>query len=295
MNHTRIGIILPSGGCKCAFQAGVLKAIEKLIPAEHIHYLQGVSGGILNGAKFISDDSKADGLIELWKEVEEMGVGRLFDLCTVVLNQIGKNKPNTRVEELLSKLDIVKILNSHTHLDIVVRNLETNEAEVFSSRNFRTLHSDRNHLTKLILASASIPGMMPPVRITNTVGNRRVSKRYCDGFVWLPEALENIKDELDLIIVIDPEHQVDPFASECKPFWIPAGSWKSLGGSNYIYFDNLKKSLRMLKMIVGKEKVLVIKPVKTYPNLTVVTFSKGEISDSIDQGYKLTSQALRQL
>ena len=93
MNHTRIGIILPSGGCKCAFQAGVLKAIEKLIPAEHIHYLQGVSGGILNGAKFISDDSKADGLIELWKEVEEMGVGRLFDLCTVVLNQIGKNKP----------------------------------------------------------------------------------------------------------------------------------------------------------------------------------------------------------
>ncbi len=286
MDHERIGIILLSGGCKCAFQAGALKAIEKHVPKENICYLQAASGGTLNAAKFVSDGFRAASLVQLWREVEKLGMSRLFDLTTVVLNQIGKNKPNKRVEELLQNIDARKIINSHARLDIVVRNLRTNEAELFSSKDMGTKSDDEKRLIKLILASASIPGVMPSVHIDNN--------DYCDGFVWIPEALENIKDTLDLILVIDPEHQVDPFTPENRPAFIPVGSWKSLGGSNYIYFDNLKKSLRMLEMIVGKEKVLVIKPVKTYPNLTVVTFSKGEISDSIQQGYELTTKALRQ-
>lgn len=287
MNKKKIGVILLSGGCKCAFQAGALKAIEKHVPRENIRYLQAASGGTLNAAKFVSDGFKATPLVQLWREVEKLGVSRLFDLTTVVLNQIGKDKPNKRVEELLQNIDARKIINSNTRLDIVVRNLRTNEAELFSSKNIGTKDNEDRRLIKLILASASIPGVMPSVHIDNN--------DYCDGFVWIPEALEDIKDTLDLILVIDPEHQVDPFTPENRPAFIPAGSWKSLGGSNYIYFDNLKKSLRMLEMIVGQGKNLVIKPVKTYPNLTVVTFSKGEISDSIEQGYMLTTQALQRI
>ena len=287
LKYERIGIILPSGGCKCAFQAGALKAIEELIPLEHIHYMQGVSGGILNAAKFISDDFKTKDLLQLWQEVEQMGVGRLFDLYAVTLNQMGKNAPNKRVEELLKTMDAQKIITSHARLDIVARNLKTNEAELFSSKNPGLRAQKGTRLIKLILASASIPGVMPPVLIGNT--------NYCDGFVWIPEAIQDIKDKLDLIIVIDPEHQIDPFTYEFKPFWIPAGSWQSLGGTNYIYFDNLKKSLHLLEMIVGKEKILFIKPKKGYKDLTVVTFKTGEISDAIKQGYELTLEALKKL
>jgi|GEM_PF-2971417 len=287
MQHRRIGIILPSGGCKCAFQAGALRAIERHVPKGNVCYLQAASGGTLNAAKFLSDDFSATSLVQLWREVEKLGVSRLFDLTTVILNQVGKNTPNKRVEELLRNIDARKIINSHAQLDVVVRNLGTNEAELFSSKDLETKDNDEKRLIKFILASASIPGVMPSIQINNN--------DYCDGFVWIPEALEEIKDTLDLILVIDPEHQIDPFTPENKPAFIPIGSWKSLGGSNYIYFDNLKKSLRMLEMIVGKEKIIVIKPVKTYPNLTVVTFSKGEISDSIKQGYELTTKALQKI
>ncbi|MBI5421266.1 MAG: patatin-like phospholipase family protein [Parcubacteria group bacterium] len=287
MKHQKVGIILPSGGCKCAFQAGALKAITEYIPKENIPYLQVVSGGTFNGAKFISDDFTADPLIRVWQDVERMGVGQLFDLLTIILNQAGRNKPNKRVEELIKKIDAGKIIASHARLDIIARNLNTNEAELFSSKSLKTQGNNEKYLIKLILASASIPGIMPPVHINGM--------DYCDGFVWIPEALEDIKKMLDLIIVIDPEHQIDPFTPALRPILMPAGSWKSLGGSNYIYFDNLKKSLRMLEMIVGRKKILIIKPIKTYQNLTVVNFSKGEISDSIDQGYKLTIQALQQI
>ncbi len=294
MKNRNVGIILPSGGCKCAFQAGALKAVEETIPPENIRYLQGVSGGILNASKFISEDFKANNLIQVWEEVERMGVKRLFDLFTVILNQIGQNQPNVQVEELLKKLDTEKILRSHTRLDIIVRNLETNTAELFSSKDV-DVQSGKISLTKLILASASIPGMMPPVRIAKRFGDGRTPIDYCDGFVWLPEALKKIGRELDLILIIDPEHQVDPFSKELKPFWVPAGSWKSFGGSNYIYFDNLRKSMQLLELIADKTKIKVVKPTRSFQNLSVISFSKGEISEAIQHGYALTLQVLKKL
>ncbi|MDE1970479.1 MAG: patatin-like phospholipase family protein [Patescibacteria group bacterium] len=287
MNAERVGIILPSGGCKCAFQAGALQAIAEYIPASHICYLQGVSGGILNAAKFISDDFQARALIQVWRKIEGLGAGKLFDLFTVLLNQIGKNTPNQHLEDLLGQINPSSILKSHAQLDIVVRNTRTNKAELFSSHNLPAFRHKECYLRKLILASASIPGIMPGVYLGGHM--------YCDGFVLIPEALHTIKDQLDIVLVIDPEHQTDPFTPDLRPPFIPSGSWKSLGGSHYIYLDNLEKSITMLRMIVGEKKVYVIKPTRTYPHLTPITFAHGEITDIIEQGYALTTRLLRSL
>ena len=69
-----LALVLPGGGARAAYQAGVVRALARLFPEERPRILTGVSAGALN-ASFLAANARdpyaeaADALVELWRSI----------------------------------------------------------------------------------------------------------------------------------------------------------------------------------------------------------------------------------
>ncbi len=164
MNLGKIGIIFNGGGFAGAFSVGYIKALwECGVRPSHV---QGISVGALNAAKILEYENAKE-LEKIWLEIEKAKASTVFNWKDIPQN-LWKKAPalfsNKGLWDIIQKLDMEKIVNSPMELQIVTYNESKGEKEVFSTKNQRFIKNP-GLFKQIILASASIPGVLPRVKI----------------------------------------------------------------------------------------------------------------------------------
>ena len=164
MNLGKVGIIFNGGGFTGAFSVGYIKALwERGIRPQHV---QGISVGALNAAKILEYESAKE-LEKIWFEIEKAKASTVFNWKDIPQN-VWKKSPSLfsskGLWDIIQKLDMEKIVNSPVELQIVTCNETKGEKEVFSTRDQRFIKNP-GLFKQIILASASIPGVLPRVKI----------------------------------------------------------------------------------------------------------------------------------
>jgi len=180
MNLGKVGIIFNGGGFAGAFSVGYTKALwEHGIRPAHI---QGVSVGALNAAKLMDTEAYED-MEKIWLDIEKAKASTIFNWKDIPGNIVRKSESlynNKGLLDIIQKINLNKIINSPTELQIVVCNESKGEKEVFFSHDPR-FKKNPELLKRIILASASIPGILPPVKISD--------QQYSDGIYFSLESM----------------------------------------------------------------------------------------------------------
>ena len=201
MNLGKVGIIFNGGGFTGAFSVGYIKALwEYGIRPAHI---QGVSVGALNAATIMNSES-SEYLEKGWLDIEKAKASAIFNWKDIPGNIMRKSSSlygSKGLMDIIQRIDVNKIIDSPTELQIVVCNESKGEKEVFSSHD-PIFKKDSGLLKQIILASASIPGILPVVKIGG--------QQYSDGIYFSLEAM--IQTGCDTIFLF----LNDQFAEESK-------------------------------------------------------------------------------
>ena len=198
----KVGLILPGGGARGAYQAGVLKAISQMLPESHGHpfpVVSGTSAGAINATVLASNALRfregIDDLVRVWSEfrckyvfrsdaryVMKMG---LQWLGALTLGGLGPANPHF----LLDNAPLRELLKHHVKFDHIQKAIDAGVLDAVSitasgyswakalsfyagnpdaawDRARRAgLHTDLtlDHL----MASVAVPFVFPPVRIGN--------------------------------------------------------------------------------------------------------------------------------
>lgn len=180
MNLGKIGVIFGGGGFTGAFSVGFIKALwECGIRPSHV---QGVSVGALNAAKLIELENIKE-LEKIWLDIEKAKASSIFNWKDIPGNVMRKSSSlygNKGLLDIIQKISFSKIINSPVELQVVVCNESKREKEVFLSHDPQ-FKNNPNLLKELVLASASIPGILPPVKIGG--------QQYSDGIYFALEPM----------------------------------------------------------------------------------------------------------
>jgi predicted acylesterase/phospholipase RssA len=201
MNLGKIGIIFNGGGFLGAFSVGYIKALwEHGIRPQ---YVQGVSVGALNAAKLIETESSKE-LEKIWLKIEKAKAYSIFNWKDIPGNVLRRSESlysNKGLLDIIQKINPVKIINSPIEMQIVTFNESKGEKEIFSTKDERFIKNP-SLLKQVILASASIPGILPPVKMGD--------QQYSDGIYFSLEPM--IQTGCDTIFLF----LNDQFAEEGK-------------------------------------------------------------------------------
>lgn len=188
------GLIFDGGGFPGVKQVGWVEEAE----ARGIFYerVQGVSVGALNAAKFV--ESGAQALREYWLHVEEKGPSSVFNfsawqVAKRILKRCDSILTIENLDKLVHELNMKKVMDSPTELQVVVKNETENCSKVFSSRDPEMVNNPELFRT-MIKASAALPGIFPPVLID---GNR-----LSDGYHF---QLNEFKDFDEIVILLNDD------------------------------------------------------------------------------------------
>lgn len=179
-NLGKVGVIFNGGGFLGAFSVGYIKALwEGGIRPVHI---QGTSVGAFNATAIIETESPEE-LEKLWLNIERGRAYKIFDWKDIPGNIVRKSSSlygNKGLLDIVQKINFNKIINSPIELQVVVCNESKGEREVFSSHDQR-FKKNPDLLKEIVLASASIPGILPPIKIGE--------QQYSDGIYFSLEPM----------------------------------------------------------------------------------------------------------
>ena len=204
----KIGLVLPGGGGKGAYQIGVIKALNQLGINKYIEVVSGTSIGALNALLFVQGDLKI--AEEIWENIslEEilptdnfdlMKKSLLFSLGAKKLSFIKKYMPNKLQHGNLSREGLLKIINSHLDLNkIKSKNISCyatcTELETFKVKYFNYLDYDEETIKKILLATSALPTIYEPEEVG--------SRKYLDGALVDNIPIQPVYGEgCDIIIV----------------------------------------------------------------------------------------------
>ena len=211
MNNNKTGLILSGGGARAAYQVGVLKAINKILPrnlANPYDIISGTSAGAINGVALATfADNHRIGvrhLERIWSQFEcgqvyrsdFLGVSKTLAklVRTLIIGRVFKNDPvsvldNTPLHNLLREViqfDRIQdnIDNHHLHaLAVNCSSIESGDSISFfqgqySINNWQKPRRQgiRSRITlNHLLASSAIPMIFPAIKIHR--------QYYADGAV----------------------------------------------------------------------------------------------------------------
>ena len=183
----KIGLVLPGGGGKGAYQIGVFKALEELGIKKHIKYVSGTSIGSLNSLLFMQGD-----LIiaeEVWKNISSekilptdnidlMKRGLMLSFGAKNLNFIKKHMPSALQSGNLSREGLLEIsdkyLNSEKMCSSGIVNYATcTDIESLKAEYFKYDVNNIEEVKKIFLATSALPAIYEPEEING--------KYYIDG------------------------------------------------------------------------------------------------------------------
>lgn len=154
-------LVISGGGAKGAFAAGAIKYIMVELGL-NFDIVVGTSTGSLIAPLIASKD--ISNLIHFYENVEKKDIliNRPDIFSFLFSNSLNDTKPLKRIIDnfLGDKLRYKRLIESSTEIFVTVVNIQTGAIE------YGNQHKDsKSILLKKILASASIPVLMPPVRI----------------------------------------------------------------------------------------------------------------------------------
>lgn len=202
----KIGLVLPSGFMKGAFQAGALKAFEEndVIPS----YIVGVSAGAINGAAFAS--GQIDALIQTYADIAHKPHRYLYNLSAYTLfraffwtTSILTNSPLREV--ITFRINPQALAASPITLEILTTDFQEGVPRIFSNKHIDQKSTDA--LISALLASSAMPTVFPPVEYGGhqlfdgaIVAEAPISyalRQECDTiFVILNDSRENLRSSL---------------------------------------------------------------------------------------------------
>ena len=317
MELGRVGVVLPGGGCKCAFQAGALRfLVENKIAPEKV---QGVSGGALNAAKFV--ENGVDSLEQVWRDVERIGPKAVFtgNMTWNIVNFKPALYTDDGLLRLVNQLDMRKIVSSPIKFEVVVWNELTELQEVFYNGDFNQDIFSQERFRRIIKASSSMPGFFNPEKLDE-------DHIYSDGCVF---SLKTFAD-LDSIFVIDTSQQhlpsdysksasfkrmmkrfstmidhsgfeaIETFVRTHKYRVMPEDESKPpllLRGYKEAFNDFQGGFGEFLKGLIGLpvRRLVVISPEINIETLMLDSFKPGDISHSIEHGYQCAAEVFKLL
>ncbi|MDA2922536.1 hypothetical protein MYX07_04710 [Patescibacteria group bacterium AH-259-L07] len=168
----KIGLIGDSGGFAAgAYQVGDLMAIEARDLVDSVIYVQGSSISAINFLKWIEQGGQASPLKEIWVddiEGHRRGKGFIFDYRGIVKRlRSSAILSDKGLRSLLRNIDYQTVVNnSDIQFDVVTKDENAACQKIFSTRDKKVRENPRI-LKKIVLASVSIEGVFPPVRIGN--------------------------------------------------------------------------------------------------------------------------------
>ncbi len=177
MNRGEFGktcFILCGGGAKGAVEVGQLKALVEngIMP----DFIIGISVGTINGAKLIegAQTTTQAGLLDSVSQLEQVWLTHISSRSQIYTwNKVRKiatfRAPAlfnpAPLEKLISTLNPVEIINSPIRFDIVVSSAKSAKEKTFSNTDRGTRKLTARDFHRVVLASASIPGIFPMVEI----------------------------------------------------------------------------------------------------------------------------------
>jgi len=195
-SNLKTALVLQGGGMRGIFGAGVCCALEKLGYTTGFDEVYGVSAGALNGAYFLSGQASY-GTTIYYQDINNRDFINFFRLKKMVdidflMNVIVKKKP----------LDIKKLMDSPTCLNIILTSTDTGKAVVFKSKE------NADCLLKILKATAALPFLYDiPVSIRGL--------NYLDGGIACPIPITEAIDEgcTDILVVLTRPKNYSPSKS----------------------------------------------------------------------------------
>ncbi|MGL4991912.1 MAG: patatin-like phospholipase family protein [Sarcina sp.] len=183
----KIGLVLPGGGGKGAYQIGVMKALDKLGIKKHIKYVSGSSIGSLNSLLFMQGD--LDIAQEVWENISSEKIlpvdnfelikkGFFLSLGSKNLNFVRKYIPGALAQGNLSRDGLMEIADKYLNVEKIkecniISYASCADIETLNPKYFRYNGADEERIKKIFLATSAIPSIYEPEKIDG--------KLYVDG------------------------------------------------------------------------------------------------------------------
>ncbi len=252
-----LALVLHGGGFAGAKQVGFAKELwaRGKIPS----VIQVVSVGALNGAGLV--EVGPEEVERRWRIIERKGPSAIFNwkgipfhlFSNALLSDYGLN-------DLVSQLDMNKIVTSPIRLEVAVRNETTNQLTFFSNHDL-DIKDNPEILRKAIKASASLPGIFPPVEINGEY----FSDAYCFD-------LERLAKFETILLLMNEE----PQANKDLHFW---PSYQRL----FVGFNEILDDLVELKIDSFVDKHPEFKRIKISSNLGIFNRIKKKLAAAADK------------
>lgn len=183
----KIGLVLPGGGAKGAYQVGVMKALKEMGISKHITSVSGTSIGALNALLFVQDDIKI--AENIWENIsiekimptdnfDLMKRGALLSIGTKNLNFIKKHIPSVLSQGNLSRDGLLEIVDEYLQVNKIIESkincyAACTEVEGITAKYFKYQEYRESDIKKILLATSALPAVYEPEKIEN--------KYYLDG------------------------------------------------------------------------------------------------------------------
>lgn len=186
-------LAMSGGGSYGAFTAGVLNGWTKSNRRPEFDVVTGVSTGALIAPLAFLGPKYDDDLKEAYTEIRRRDVMPLRNVVTIPFKDSVASSAGLRklVEDRLTEGMIQDIVAEHRkgrRLYVATTNLDTRKNVVWDLGAIaeRDGKSARRLIVEILVASAAIPGVFPPVAIDIEVNGRKTTERHVDGGVTTP-------------------------------------------------------------------------------------------------------------
>ncbi len=275
-------LVLSGGGSKGAYQAGALKYIlgEKQIKYEIIC---GVSVGAINASflaqfKHEEEIESAKQIVDLWLKIQNKDIykrwfpfGRWHALWQ---SSFYNSKP--LMDLITNNISLTRIRESNKKISVGAVSLSSGKYTIFNQ--------DNDEFIKAIVASASFPVMLSPVRIGDQLWSDGGSKEITP----LRTAIEMGATDIDVIIT-SPEHRVKLFFENPNTIDILKRSFDL--SSDKIMSNDMEKVLIYNKLAEKGDpdrRVVKMNVIRPKHNLIedLLDFTPHKVQEMIEKGYQ---------
>lgn len=280
----KIGLVLSGGGAKGAYQVGVFRALQELGIDNRVKVVSGTSIGALNGALFLMKDPKV--WMDTWQDAnfenflslgeEDLSPKRTFKHLHALVKRSFQDieddwKNSKDIEEFILSRGL-SLFSQKGLADVIKDNLNLNEVSKHKTKFYACAYNTNlstpeyfflnkqktSHILKVLLASACIPFLYPPVEIGE--------HEYMDGGVHIPLYKENNIDNVPVTPIIN---------SKCDIIII-------------VYLNHDESMNDELRQKLKKKIVLEIypsQPLEVIKGTGSFDFSRGSLNERIELGY----------